>query len=433
MHKSLFKQPLFYTTVLSLLALGLIIASYVFGWNPPTQPPPNGNITLQTGASPAGSTGYIQFNAGSGALGGDANLFWDNTNKRLGIGTTTPAGKLDVAGSLNITGSLSYLRLPNLTTAQRDALTPAPGMMIYNTTNNHLEYYNNNTWGLVTINGTNGVSCTTASDCVSGYCVDGYCCNTACGDSCDACNIAGALGTCTLQPSNYVCRASTNACDPAEYCTGSSATCPADTKITSVTFTYKGASVTYGTVVSSGKCWLDRNLGASQVATAYNDSLAYGDLFQWGRLSDGHQTRTSGTTSTLSSTDNPGHSNFILAPNSPSDWRSPQNDNLWQGVSGINNPCPSGWRIPTSAEWDAERASWSQQNYNGAFASPLKLTVGGSRFVSDGSLSSVGSTGYYWSSTVSGANASYLYFNSGSAGMASYPRAAGYSVRCLKN
>jgi hypothetical protein len=94
MSKSLFKQPLFYTTVLSLLALGLIIASYVFGWNPPTQPPPNGNITLQTGASPAGSAGYIQFNAGSGALGGDANLFWDNTNKRLGIGTTGPVGTL---------------------------------------------------------------------------------------------------------------------------------------------------------------------------------------------------------------------------------------------------------------------------------------------------------------------------------------------------
>jgi hypothetical protein len=107
MSKSLLKQPLFYTTVLSLLALGLIIASYVFGWTTPTQAPPNGNITLQTGASPAGSTGYIQFNAGSGALGGDANLFWDNTNKRLGIGTTTPSEKLTiVGGALKLGGDL---------------------------------------------------------------------------------------------------------------------------------------------------------------------------------------------------------------------------------------------------------------------------------------------------------------------------------------
>ncbi|PIP46684.1 MAG: hypothetical protein COX15_00065, partial [Candidatus Colwellbacteria bacterium CG23_combo_of_CG06-09_8_20_14_all_42_19] len=117
----------------------------------------------------------------------------------------------------------------------------------------------------------------------------------------------------------------------------------------SVTFTYKGSSVTYGTVLNAttGKCWMDRNLGASQVATSSTDSAAYGDLFQWGRLDDSHQTRTSATTSNLSSSNNPGHSNFILAPNSPYNGRSPQNDNLWQGVTGTNNPCPSGWRIPT--------------------------------------------------------------------------------------
>ena len=99
-----------------------------------------------------------------------------------------------------------------------------------------------------------------------------------------------------------------------------------------VTFTYKGAEVTYGTVSNQGKCWLDRNLGASQVATASNDSNAYGDLFQWGRLDDQHQTRTSDKTATLSSTDVPGHNNFIYGMGTPHDWRSPQNDNLWQEV-----------------------------------------------------------------------------------------------------
>lgn len=202
----------------------------------------------------------------------------------------------------------------------------------------------------------------------------------------------------------------------------------------SVTFTYKDSSVTYGTVSSQGKCWLDRNLGASQVATAYNDANAYGDLFQWGRLDDGHQTRTSGTTTILSSSDNPGHSNFIYGMGSLSDWRSPQNDNLWQGVLGINNPCPSGWRLPTSAEWDVERTSWNQQNYNGAFASPLKLTAAGFRDSPDASLHGVGSSGYYWSSTVStlnGTDASYLFFVSDDAFTTSDGRANGFSVRCL--
>ena len=32
----------------------------------------------------------------------------------------------------------------------------------------------------------------------------------------------------------------------------------------------------------TGHKWLDRNLGASQVCTAYNDVNCYGDYFQWG-------------------------------------------------------------------------------------------------------------------------------------------------------
>lgn len=51
--------------------------------------------TPATGGTPAPSNGYVQFN-NAGAFGADANLFWDNTNKRLGIGTATPAAVLDV-------------------------------------------------------------------------------------------------------------------------------------------------------------------------------------------------------------------------------------------------------------------------------------------------------------------------------------------------
>ena len=207
-----------------------------------------------------------------------------------------------------------------------------------------------------------------------------------------------------------------------------------------VTFTYKGGSVTYGTVeIDYGggnvKCWLDRNLGASQKATTCcgETNPAYGDLFQWGRLDDGHQTRTSNTTTTLSLIDNPGHSNFIYGMGSPYDWRSSQNNDLWQGVSGTNNPCPSGWRVPTSTELDTERASWSSQDYNGAYASPLKLTAGGDRDSGTASLGSVGSGGYYWSSSISGTYASDLSFGGSSAAMGGDARADGFSVRCLKD
>ncbi len=54
---------------------------------------------------------------------------------------------------------------------------------------------------------------------------------------------------------------------------------------------------------TTGKTWMDRNLGASQAATSSNDAASYGDLYQWGRRADGHQCRTSATTVILSSID----------------------------------------------------------------------------------------------------------------------------------
>ena len=201
-----------------------------------------------------------------------------------------------------------------------------------------------------------------------------------------------------------------------------------------VIFTYRSVEVTYGIVLGAkGRLWMDRNLGASQVATSSTDADAYGDLFQWGRLDDGHQARNSGTTPTLSTGDNPGHGDFILAPDDPWDWRSSKNDNLWQGDGGSNDVCPAGWRVPTETEFNDERLSWSLNYSDGAFASPLKLPVAGGRFGSSGSLYGVGSDGRYWSSTVDGAYSRYLVFGSSAAYLSSNYRASGSSVRCLKD
>jgi len=216
-----------------------------------------------------------------------------------------------------------------------------------------------------------------------------------------------------------------------------------------VTFMYNGQSVTYGVIISTttGKKWLDRNLGASQMATAYNDSLAYGDLFQWGRPADGHQlmtwtSATSGTpantTTTLSSTDVPGHSLFILISTAPQDWLSTQNNNLWGAPNYINNPCPTGWHIPSNIEWEAE-------NINGFWPlgfDKLKLTANGLHRNTTNAVTSVGTGGYYWDSTgtigTDGNGYSGRYWIKPSDDGAPFhfaqvSRAVGQACRCIKN
>jgi hypothetical protein len=184
---------------------------------------------------------------------------------------------------------------------------------------------------------------------------------------------------------------------------------------------------------TTGKIWMDRNLGASQAALGSADSAAYGDLYQWGRFADGHQCRTSATTAIQSSSNVPGHGNFITVSSFTYDWRSPQNANLWQGVNGINNPCPIGYRLPTEVELNAETQSWSSNNAAGAFASPLKLPLSGNRFVSYGLLSHEGLYGSYWSGTVSGNLSRGLGFDSIDVFIGSDSRGNGSSVRCIKD
>ena len=180
----------------------------------------------------------------------------------------------------------------------------------------------------------------------------------------------------------------------------------------------------------TGRTWMDRNLGASQVATSSTDSEAFGSLFQWGRDADGHESRTSTTTNNSSNTDDPGHSLFILASN---DWRSPANDNLWQGVDGLNNPCPPGFRLPTESEFEADYQSWESGDAAGAFNSPLKLTLTGARSRMSGQIGNVGTFAGYRTSTVSGVASRVMGIGINSAQMGTRERADGNCVRCIKD
>jgi len=195
----------------------------------------------------------------------------------------------------------------------------------------------------------------------------------------------------------------------------------------------------YLTVTSpvTGRVWLDRNLGATRVATSSADSAAYGDLYQFGRATDGHESRTSTTTATLASTITPVTNTFVTNGTSPYDWTIADSTgssraSAWINA-GANDICPAGFSVPTVTELVEDTISAGITNSATAFSSFLKLPVAGSRNQSNGALNTVGSFAFLWSRSANGSNGHHFIANSGYASIISSYRAFGFSVRCIGN
>ena len=91
------------------------------------------------------TTAYISTENSNLSLGGNTgthpdNLNWDLTNKRLGIGTTTPAVSLDISAT-------DAVQMPVGVTGDRPTTGVSNGMLRYNSTNNGFEGYINGNWG----------------------------------------------------------------------------------------------------------------------------------------------------------------------------------------------------------------------------------------------------------------------------------------------
>ena len=96
------------------------------------------DATVADGVVP-GRINFITANS-SGSL---VNLLTFNSAGNLGIGLPRPLQKLHVNGNAQVDG---FVQFGSLTTTQRNALTAANGMVIYNTTDNKFQGYENGGW-----------------------------------------------------------------------------------------------------------------------------------------------------------------------------------------------------------------------------------------------------------------------------------------------
>lgn len=90
---------------------GLSPAGYYYNAGTPGSPNWVQLLPSSSGLSGSGVATRVAFWTGATTLGSNANLYWDNTNSRLGIGTSTPANRLGVVGGNVAWGSASEVSL----------------------------------------------------------------------------------------------------------------------------------------------------------------------------------------------------------------------------------------------------------------------------------------------------------------------------------
>ncbi|HFK5510765.1 TPA: FISUMP domain-containing protein [Elizabethkingia anophelis] len=196
-----------------------------------------------------------------------------------------------------------------------------------------------------------------------------------------------------------------------------------------------------GAYIASGvwKDFMCHNLGADMNADPFTASAAiHGAKYQWGAntnetgryYSQGNDQSNNGNIS--------GWNNI----SKPSD--------SWNNVIKTeNDPCPKGYRIPTSSQWQGvinnnarieRQGAWSSGSTiyssviyfgNTQNARTLMLPAAGFRNFSGGGLTNRGDSGYYWSSSISGTNAIYLNFSRLDLKFGQSAFTNGNSVRCI--
>lgn len=367
-------------------------------------------------------------------------LSWCSVTAQVGINTdgSTP----DASALLDLKSSDKGLLLPRLTSAQRDAITsPAEGLTVFCTdcgSEGSLSIYSNGSWKTFSpcsVNApTAGTNTVTPGQVVwtwnSVAGATGYKWNTT-NDYTTAIDMGTSLTKsetsleCETNYNRYVW--AYNSCSFSTPVTLSQSTTACCGDFFTISHQASGGvapvdkEVTYGTVNNipgeTSKCWITRNLGASQQATAVSDATEASSGWYW-QFNRKQGYKHDGTNLTPATT-------WISSINESSSWTI------------ANDPCAielgTGWRIPTRSEWTNVDASGGWTNWNGPWGSNLMMHAAGYLSYFDGSLFYRGSGGLYWSSTqISNTEGRYLSFDFINCDMSYDKKAFGSSLRCIR-
>ncbi|NOR56294.1 MAG: hypothetical protein GQ531_08805 [Sulfurovum sp.] len=195
--------------------------------------------------------------------------------------------------------------------------------------------------------------------------------------------------------------------------------------------------------------WLAKNLGASRIATDFNDTEAYGDRYQWGRATDGHEKRDSNITLTQADIIEVEHGEFIInrliLEQLPQihilsfDWVEPSVDDNgslrtegWSNEETSTQVCPCGYVVPSLNDFFILGNAT-----NGTFPQDLKLVFSGTRnFQSGEDEIHTYPFGYYWTRDRPSFSGAYLVDIFDDAGIEIRlnigNRANGNAIRCIR-
>jgi uncharacterized protein (TIGR02145 family) len=369
------------------------------------------------------------------------------------VGGTTP----DPSALLDIQSSDGGVLLPRLTTTERSAINnPATSLLIFNTTTSCLEM-NLGTPAVpdwVRLNCRSGVvqSLDCSSAVVSGSLTSGQ---LASGVSVSVPYTGGNGGVHSGQTvTSTGVTGLTATLSAGDFASGTGnltfaiTGTPASGGTASFALNIGGQSCTLNVFVCTTGCcakvsateyknFMCHNLGSANTsADPFTPGWEInGGYWQWGRSAEAAAGPT-GSGAGEANDGTVGGWNTTFAP-----------DGSWaDGSKTANDPCPSGYRVPTKAQWDgvkdnntrtsAGTFSASATNYGAGvkFGDQLMLPAAGVRGSVGGPLGDRGDYGIYWSSTEGdSSNAWRLVFNS-SVTITNYyfVRTWGLSVRCVK-